>query len=162
MSVEYYLICPACKAFIDLYKIRLLPRDILAHPLPAEGRAISEEEITDGINYLKQELIEIPEWIAELLPFVNTFLQQHAGHKLLLKDDYPDPEWYPESPGYTAWKECHTTHSIELFLPRNLIDDLHITDWTEAEKHLKILNVILYEELELNEYRKTFDELIRK
>lgn len=163
MALEYYLICPACKEFIDLYKIRLLTLPAHEHKLPAEGTRISEEEITAGIQNFKETFFsEIPGWIKDLLPFVNSFAEQHAAHHLILKDDYPDPEWYPENPGYTVWKEYRTTHSNELFLPRNLVDDLHITDWSRAETHLKSLNVILYEELELKEYRRTFEELCQK
>lgn len=162
MAIEYYLICPACKEFIDLYKIRLLTLSAHGHRLPAEGIRISEEEIRRGIQDLKQAHVEIPAWITDLLPFVISFAEQHDAHQLILKDDGPDPEWYPENPGYTAWKEYRTIQNNELFLPRNLVGDLHIASWPEAEMHLESLRVILYEELELKEYKRTFEELCQK
>lgn len=161
MAIEYYLICPACKEFIDLYKIRLVKLPAGDYKLPAEGIELSEEDLLKGIERVEQELAEIQVWIRNLLPFVKIFVQQHAAHRLILKDDYPAPAWYPESPGYTAWKEYRSTHSHELFLPRNLVDDLQITSWAEAEKHLRVQNVILYEELELDEYRETFEKLMQ-
>jgi hypothetical protein len=47
-------------------------------------------------------------------------------------------------------------------LPRNLVDDLKITEWEDAEKHLHTLKIFLYEELELSEYKKKFMELVNR
>jgi hypothetical protein len=160
MAVEYTLICNTCKEFIRLYKLRLF--DGPSHPLPMLGIPVQTVAVINALKKFRNGFPgKMPEWINDLEPFINTFLIDHAQHELVMKDDYSDPLWYPESPGYAVWKERQTPSSNELFLPRNLVDDLHIADWEEAEHYLKLLHVMLYEDLELNEYKHTFDELIK-
>lgn len=54
MAIKYYLICPACKEFTDLYKIRLETLPAHEYRLPAEG--MSEEDLLKGIGEAEHEL----------------------------------------------------------------------------------------------------------
>jgi hypothetical protein len=125
------------------------------------GVQISSDEISEGIKSLEIEPGNARhQWVFDLLPYIENFSREHAQHDMRMVDDaMPDFYWWPEHPGYTTWKEIQTSLDKELFLPRNLVDDLHITDWASAEKYLRSLQVMLYDELELAEYKETFLEL---
>ena len=164
MAREYVLFCNSCKEFMDIHKFRIIPHVYNESPLGINGVKISQAEIDEGI---KNSGIEPGNkdhyWILDLLPFINKFSGGHADHDLRIVDDgEPDYHWWPEHTGYTGWKEIVTTLHTELFLPRNLIDDLQITEWSTAEMHLRSLQVILYDELELKEYRDKFNQLISR
>ncbi|MNJ91911.1 hypothetical protein D3C87_95660 [compost metagenome] len=164
MATEYYLICSSCKEFLDLHKFRLIPGVCDRSPLGIDGVSVSLPEIDHGISLL-EPLSENNRWIHQLVPHIQTFSAKHAVHDLRMVDSYaPDYYWWPEHPGYTEWKEIVSSliPNTEFFLPRNLVDDLQITNWETAEEYLVKSYRILYEELELKEYREKFDELIAK
>lgn len=164
MAIEYHLVCSSCKEFLDLHKFRLVPEVCEQSPLGLDGVAVSVPDIDQGIARLEPEN-EINRWIHKLVADVQTFSAKHKTHDLRMVDSHaPDYYWWPEHPGYTDWKEI--TSSLvsggEFFLPRNLVDDLQIMDWKTAEEYLLKSYRILYEELELDEYREKFDELTQK
>ncbi|MDQ3110631.1 MAG: hypothetical protein M3R17_12125 [Bacteroidota bacterium] len=149
---------------MDIHKFKLIPHICDKSPLGIDGVKISHFEIDNGI---KNSTIEISNkdhnWIFELLPYIKIFSGEHANHDLRIVDNSgPDYHWWPEHAGYTEWKEIVTTIDNELFLPRNLIDDLQITEWRTAEAYLQSLQVNLYAELELKEYREKFNQLIER
>lgn len=161
MAREFFLFCSTCKEFMDLHKFRILPLERIEPPLGINGITISPDEIEEGIKNSGIHQKNMPDsYIFDLLPFIYKFSKEHASHELRIGDDYgTDYHWWPEHPGYTEWKETISSLTHELFLPRNLVDDLKITDWEAAEIHLKSLQVVLYDELELDEYRLKFKEL---
>lgn len=156
MAVHYFLICIPCKQFIKLQQLRIV-NEGLPYPLPIEGLIIDHQILTEGLLQLKSEATQ--QWMISQLPFIEEFLKVHANHPLILKDDTSDYFWHPEFEGYTQWKEVITSISDELFLPKNIVEDLGIKDWAVAEAHLKTLKVMLFEELELKEYKSTFNKL---
>ncbi len=155
MPTEYHLTCITCKEFIDIYKLRLVEN---IHPLGSTGIEVKKNQLQKGLMELKNE--NANQWIKDILPFIDLFLLQHHEHELVLFDDRGEYFWNPEIPGYCDWKEMTSSLVIELFLPRNLIDDLKITNWDDAERYLHTLKVFLYEELELTEYKRKFIELV--
>jgi hypothetical protein len=157
MATEYHLTCIPCKEFINIYKLRFV--DTIS-PLGFDGIEVTKAQIQNEVTKLKNE--NSHHWIKDILPLIETFLIQHDGHKLVLFDDLGDHLWDPEFPGYCDWKEITSSLVTELFLPRNLIDDLKITNWNEAESYLLTLKIFLYEELELTEYKRKFIELVNK
>jgi hypothetical protein len=159
MARAYHLMCSTCKEFLDIHKFRIAPHICDRSPLGIDGVPITQPDIDRGITDF-QTGQEAPQWIVELLPFIKQFSEEHADHDLKIVDDArPDYYWWPEHMGYTDWKETATTLNNELFLPRNVVDDLCITEWPAAEAYLKSLQVNLFDELELNEYREKFKRL---
>jgi hypothetical protein len=161
MAIEYCLVCNTCKEFLDIHKLRIIPQKCEQSPLGLRGISINPVEIEEGIENLAiQAENKDHEWILALLPYVEKFRNEHALHQMSMVDDAePDYCWWPEHSGYTGWREIPTSLENELFLPRNLVYDLQITDWPTAEKHLQSLQVVLYDELELTEYENTFRKL---
>ena len=159
MATEYHLACWTCKEFLDIHKLKLVPE---ISPFQAEGVCVTKTQIENEIYKLKNNFNDgiVPHWIKDILPFVQNFLLQHNGHRLVLMDDFSDYFWDPEHVGYCNWKEVNSTLTTELYLPRNLVDDLKITDWDNAEKYLKTLKIFLYDELELVEHKRKFIELV--
>lgn len=159
MAREYCLMCPTCKEFIDIHKFPLPPDLISKSPTGIEGIPIDLFDIEESIGSLSLEN-EDHKWIFDLMPIATTFVKEHLNHDLRIVDDSePDYYWWPEHIGYTEWKEISTNLRNELFLPRNLIEDLKIKEWKKAEEYLKSLNVVLYDELELTEYKNKFNQL---
>jgi hypothetical protein len=161
MAIEYSLVCNTCKEFMDIHKLKIIPHKCNKSPLGMEGIQISKSEIDEGIKSLRIEPgNKDHHWILELFPFIEKFALDHALHEMRMVDDAaPDFYWWPEHTGYTKWKAIQTPLNEELFLPRNLVDDFQITDWATAEKYLRSLEVVLYDELELSEYKNTFSKL---
>jgi hypothetical protein len=161
MAIEFTLVCNTCKEFMDVHKLRVIPHKCDQFPLGIDGIEISKAEIDDGIQHLGIEAgNKNHDWAFALLPYIKKFAGDHALHEMRMVDDTaPDFYWWPEHRGYTAWKAVQTSLDEELFLPRNLVDDLQITEWAAAEKYLRSLQVMLYDELELDEYRDAFHKL---
>ena len=149
------------KEFLDIHKFPVPPDLASKSPVGIKGVQIdrfdAEECIkTADINNKDHR------WLFELLPFINSFVKSHLHHDLRIVDDSePDYLWWPEHSGYTQWKEIATNSTNELFLPQNLIEDLKIREWVRAEEYLKSLRVVLYDELEINEYKNRFNQLIQ-
>lgn len=99
-------------------------------------------------------------WIKRLTPVLLAFYEQHKNHAFMLYDVQFDYPWEPEYEGYCEWKDADPENN-ELYLPRNLVDDLNITSWRDTEAHLKSNTVMLYDELELNEWQIKFNELVK-
>lgn len=159
MARQYHIICSICKVFLDLHKFQLVPSVCDQSPLGIQGVAVNVTDISGGISQVEPRN-QTNYWIHELIPQVERFAQEHSDHVLRLVDDCePDYLWWPEHKGYTEWKETPGYMTHDYFLPRNLIDDLGITDWETAEEYLKTTGEILYEELELTEYKTTFGVL---
>jgi hypothetical protein len=161
MAREYHLICLTCKEFMDLHKFNLVPHVCARSPLGIAGASVGSDDISEGMKLLEPRNAT-NYWIYNMLPDISAFAHTHAPHDLRLADNCePDYYWWPEHPGYTEWKEITSSlcSNPEFFLPRNLVDDLRMTDWETAESYLKQSHIILYEELELSEYRKKFDQL---
>ncbi|AEA45837.1 hypothetical protein [Fluviicola taffensis] len=162
MAREYRLVCSTCKEFIDIHKFKLVPHVCDLSPLGIDGASIRLLDIQNGLVQV-EPLNENNHWIHRLLPVIETFSIDHTNHDLRLVDNYePDYKWWPEHRGYTEWKEISSLSNNDFFLPRNLVDNLQIRDWDAAEKYLKESRIILYEELELAEYRAKFDELTKQ
>lgn len=162
MAREYCLACFTCKEFIDLHKFRLVPDVCDESPLGLSGVAVTAREIEKGIGMLEPKN-RTNQWIYELIPLIKQFAIKHTSHEMRLVDNCePDYYWWPEHVGYTEWKEISTSRNFKhgFFLPRNLIDYLDITDWEQAEAYLKTSSVVMYEELELEEYKETFGKLL--
>ncbi len=153
--------CTTCKEFIDVHKFPVSRNLASKSPMGIEGIQIDS---FDAEEYSKRANINHPEhqWMVDLMPFINSFVTSHLHHDLRIVDDSePDYLWWPEHSGYTDWKEISTGLNNELFLPLNLMEDLKIREWIKAEEYLKSLQVVLYDELELNEYRNKFNQLIQ-
>jgi hypothetical protein len=161
MAREYCLMCTTCKEFMDLHKFPVPPY-LLNVSTGMHGIIISPSDLDEAIKNSKIEMTHAAHlWVFKLIPYVHDFLKTHAGHDISMVDHSAcDYYWWPEHEGYTDWMEIKTNLDNELFLPRNLIHDLKITDWINAEKYLQSLKIMLYEELEINEYRRKFNQLI--
>ena len=161
MAAEYCLVCNTCKEFLDIHKLRLTAQKCEKYPLEIDGVPISSSEIDEGLKELKIEIGNSDhQWVVDLLPHIEKFSREHTLHRMSMVDDGgPDYYWWPEHTGYTEWKEIRGSLENELFLPRNLVDDLQIADWTAAERYLRSLKIVLYDELELQEYEGAFRKL---
>lgn len=137
MGVEHFLICENCKEFIRVGKLKLSKNNI--YPFPIEGKIIDKKEIIEQLTIINDEIEKRVsyDWIIELLPFLTTFLKEHSNHIFKIKDDVTDHYWDPEFVNYTQWKEFYSPNTSELFLPRNLIDDLKIYKWEDVIEYLK-------------------------
>jgi hypothetical protein len=158
MPVDHQLACHHCKEFIELHKWWIIPNGSADFPRGFEGKKVSAEDIRLGIASAVENSKRFP-GLSELAPVVSAFVDVHARHDLRMHDDCGDAPWQPEYAGYCEWKGVKSCMTGELFLPRNLVDDLQIRSWQEAEAYLKALDIYLYEELELVEYRANFSRL---
>jgi hypothetical protein len=159
MPIEHMLACYHCREFISTadwcinVDLRAdFPRGFAGKPVRSESLlgALTTALADDALSRYQ-----------ELIPCLKDFIERHSSHDLRMQDEGSDAPWDPEHPGYCGWKLIVATRygDPELYLPRNLVDDLHLKTWPRAKAHLQTLTINLYEELELQEYQAKFREL---
>jgi len=74
----------------------------------------------------------------ELVCCFKSFVESHKGHQLFLYFSGGDCPWYSDELNWYIWKQTtspffHPSVTCsDVDLPRNIIDDLGITNWTDA------------------------------
>jgi len=160
MGVEHKLACHDCFEFIHTGKWPIIIDFTNHFPRGFNGRKTNSEEIIKGIRHWEEDDSRFNNWTAELKPLISCFVKTHKEHKLRIHDDGGDHPWDPEYPGYCQWKEIPSYCTSELYLPRNLVNDLSINHWVNALSYLKKLEIYLYDELELDEYKEKLGKLV--
>lgn len=160
MGVEHTLSCHDCFEFIDTSKWPLILNYERYYPRGFEGQKTDIDEVGNGTKYLSQSE-RFSHWSVHVVPLLAEFTEKHKGHDLRIHDNSGDHPWDPEYPGYCKWKEVKGYFTLEMYLPRNLVEDLKIINWEEAITYLKKLEIYLYDELEIEEYKKVFGELVK-
>ncbi|UHQ23984.1 hypothetical protein LVB77_04510 [Lysobacter sp. 5GHs7-4] len=79
----------------------------------------------------------------ELVNAFMAFVDGHGSHPLYLYFSGGDYPWWPEEPNWFLWKRIPgpfyrpSIDQTDIDLPRNIIDDLGITNWADALAHYR-------------------------
>ncbi len=164
MGIDFAIGCKACKEFITLHKWGVVeaasqflvnsyfdPSDpsydpaysTANSPYPIEGLdssshfvLLNSQKVLSALDDTASE----PQHIRDLVPMIREFANSHSTHVLFLTCDFDVLPWEPwhVDGNFFQWKEIpHYAGDFHRYLPRNLIEDLKLTSWQEAEEYLK-------------------------
>jgi hypothetical protein len=150
MSYFYYVACKPCRRFVDLgawrifHELRFPP--VTKNISPGAGNVaavkIQSSELQKCLLRLDDPYSQIYRERAEfqqLRDILILFAAEHDGHELYFINDSGDFPWTATNqyPWY-EWREVigPNTRLRDIDLPKNLIYDLNIASWQQAEQHL--------------------------
>ncbi|HSU57331.1 MAG TPA: hypothetical protein VLT36_25035 [Candidatus Dormibacteraeota bacterium] len=150
MSFFYYIACKPCRSFVNLESWRIF--HTLRFPWPKKdlfpGAGIVAAAKID-FSELRERLARLDDPFSDhhrgdpefqrLRDILTAFSFEHEGHELYFINDSGNFPWEAcTSHQWYEWREVigPNTKLRDVDLPKNLIYDLNMTSWQEAEKHL--------------------------
>jgi hypothetical protein len=142
MSRNYAIACETCQQFLDLGGLcpsEELSRHKLLSSIPAFQRTeVSAQDILQELAFHNPDNI----WPG-LADAIQNFVAFHQTHNLIALESGGDWPWWPDEPDWFVWKRISgpffrpATSQSDIDLPRNIIDDLGITNWSNALAHYR-------------------------
>jgi len=139
MSISTSLKCSKCKKFLELGNWSLKGYRVQNISLDMNDLKEALEKVKTAVDQ-DQYFSRYPEehWMYKLIPFIEKFRNTHLTHGIeQWTIDVGDPPWSLGQQNWYEWEEMvgPETFYEELYLPKNIINELKLLTWKEAKKY---------------------------
>jgi len=124
---ECAVFCEQCHEFLELNKWH-----------PVESTSLGRVALISSAD-----VVFSADAFPELAASFTNFLERHSAHAVCLYFSGGDYPWWPNEPDWFIWKRIigpfydPPTEQSDIDLPRNIIDDLGVTNWPDALAHYR-------------------------